>query len=71
MPVSVCVYLSAIISLEIHTQSLPIFCVYYLWPWLNPAVAVFQYVMYFRFLGDIILSHKPRQLSVDLVINVI
>ena len=51
MTVSVCVCLSASISLEMHVRSLPNFCACLLWPWLGPSLAASPYVMYFRFCG--------------------
>jgi len=40
------------------------FCPCYLWPWLGPALVVLRYVMYIRFMDDVILAHKSRQLNV-------
>ena len=48
---SVCVCLSASISLNHWTDLHKIFCADPLWPWLGPPVAALWYVMYFRFYG--------------------
>ena len=70
MTVSVCVCLyefvclSASISPKLHVRSLPIFRACYLWLWLGSPLAASRYVMYFRFVDEVILAHKPRQLNV-------
>ena len=48
---SVCVYVSASISLEPLDQTSWIFYADPLWPWLGPPLAALRYVMYFRFYG--------------------
>jgi len=35
----VCVFLSAIVSSELHARSSPTFYARYLWPWLGPPLA--------------------------------
>jgi len=35
-------------------------CACKLWLWLGPPLAACWYVVYFRFMGDVIFSHKPR-----------
>jgi len=40
------------------------FCACYLWPWLDPPLAAYWYFIYFRFMDDVIFSHKPRLLDV-------
>jgi len=41
------------------------FCARYLCPWLGPPLAASRYVMYFRFMDDVILAHpSSRQLNV-------
>ena len=64
--VCLCVCLSARISLETHVRSLSCacFCACYLWPRLGPPLTASRYVIYFRFMDDVTLAHKPRQLNV-------
>jgi len=70
MPVSVCLCvclcvcdcLPVSVSLKIRVRSLPILCARYLWPWLGSPLVALRYVMYFRFMDDVILAYKPRQL---------
>ena len=59
MSVSVCVYLSMIISSEPHVRSSPIFCACYLWPWLS----LIPYVLT-GFMDDVIFARNPRLLDV-------
>jgi len=35
-----------------------IFCTCYLWSWLGPAPTTMQYVMYFRFVDDVMFSRN-------------
>ena len=35
-----------------------IFCTWYLWPCLGPRLTTMQYVMYFRFVVDVMFSHN-------------
>jgi len=49
--VSVCLFLSASISPELHARSSPIFCACHLRPWLGTSLLALRYVMYFRFYG--------------------
>ena len=60
----VCVCLS--VREHISGTTRPIFanfCACYPWPWLGP-LAGLRYVMYFRFMDDVVLAHEPRQLNV-------
>jgi len=52
MSTSVSVSVSRISS-EQRVRSLPNFCSCCLWPWLGPPSASLQYIMYFRFVDDI------------------
>jgi len=54
--VSVC--LSAHISQKPHVRTYEIVCTCYLWPWLGPPLTTVQYVMYFRFVDDVMFSHS-------------
>jgi len=41
---------------ELHSQSLPNFRACYASPWLGPPLMALRYVMYFRFMDDVILD---------------
>ena len=58
--VSACVCLSTSTCLELHVRSSPNFCVCYLCPWLGRCDTLCTS----GFMDDVILAHKPRQLSV-------
>jgi len=52
---SVCEHIS---KLEVQFQSSPNCCACYLWPWLGLPLVALWYVMYFRFLEDVISPHN-------------
>jgi len=56
---SVC--LSASISPETNVRSLPYFCARYPCPWLRRSLEALRYVMYFRFMDDVIFEHTDQQ----------
>jgi len=56
MTVSVC--LSASISPELHARSSSNFCACCLCSWLGLLLAALRYVMYFRFMDDIIFAYN-------------
>jgi len=61
---SVCmpVCLFARISHKRHTSNLhEIFCTCYPWPWLGSCLTTMQYVMYFRFVNDVMFSHNEAR----------
>ena len=58
--VCVCVYLSAIISLEPLDRSSRNFCADPLRPWFAPPLAALRYVMCFRFIDDVTLAIMGR-----------
>jgi len=55
---SVFVCLSASILQNDTTELNQIFYVYCLWPWLDPPMVALQYVMYFQFVDDVMLSYN-------------
>jgi len=62
MSVYVCLHcmfcLSTSTSPELFVRSSPNFCACYLRPWLGSPLAVLRYVIYFRFMDDIIFAHN-------------
>jgi len=64
-PPMVCVFVCPRAYLWKYTSDLyQTFYARYLLPWLGPPLAALRYVMYFRFMDDVIVAHKPRQLNV-------
>jgi len=67
---SVCLSVSASISVELrYVPSSATFCACELWPCLGSPIAALRYVMYFRFMDDIVFAHRGPHGSMSIMLQ--
>ena len=66
---SVCLTVCLSVRLHVSKHHIPkpyeIFWPWYIRPWLGPPLATMQYVMYFRFMDDVMFSHNGANIKIQ------